>query len=140
MTLRYRPQQDRILAIDDEEGFLNMLKMALECQGFIVHTASSANEAIQLYEERCRDISMVLLDFLLPEMSGDLVFDNLQRLNPDVRVLLLTGCEGSVAEDMFKKGLRGYLQKPFCIQELAQKVRDAIEAPAVPVAASPSPA
>ena len=138
MTRRNCRQQDGILAIDDEEGFLSMLKMALECQGFMVHTASNANEAIKLYEERCREISMVLLDFLLPEMSGDLVFENLQRLNPDVRVVLLTGCEGSVAENMFKKGLRGYLQKPFCIQELGQRVREAIDAPAIPAATSPS--
>jgi CheY-like chemotaxis protein len=50
---------------------------------------------------------MVLLDYLLPEMSGELVFENLQRLNPDVRVVLLTGCEESVADKMLKKGLRG---------------------------------
>ena len=138
MTLRNRPQQDRILAIDDEEGFLSMLKMALECQGFMVHTASNPSEAFKLYEERCREISMVLLDFLLPEMSGDMVFENLQRLNPDVRVVLLTGCEGTVADDMFRKGLRGYLQKPFCIEELNQIVREAIDAPAVPSTVSPS--
>ena len=83
---------------------------------------------------------MVLLGFLLPEMSGDLVFENLQRVNPDVRVVLLTGCEASVAEKMFEKGLRGYVQKPFCLQELGQKVRDVIDAPPVPASASLSPA
>jgi CheY-like chemotaxis protein len=71
-------------------------------------------------------------------MSGDLVFDELQRLNPDVRVVLLTGCEESVAEKMFRKGLRGYLQKPFGIRELGQKIRDAIDVPVVPSSASAS--
>jgi DNA-binding NtrC family response regulator len=129
-----------ILAIDDEEEFLGMLKMALECQGFMVHTASSPSEAIKLYEERWREIGMVLLDFLLPEMSGDSVFENLQRLNPDVRVVLLTGCEGSVAEMMFQKGLRGYLQKPFSLQDLDQKIREAINAPVLACSASQLPA
>jgi DNA-binding NtrC family response regulator len=129
-----------ILAIDDEEGFLGVLKEALECEGFMVHTASSPNEAIKLYGERCRDISMVLLDYLLPEMSGDSVFENLQRLNPDVRVVLLTGCEESVAENMFTKGLRGYLQKPFSLQDLTQRIRDAIDIPALACSASQSPA
>ena len=133
MTPCNSSQQAGILAIDDEEGFLGVLRMALASQGYLVHTASSPSEAIQLYRERWREISMVLLDFLLPEMSGDMVFENLQRLNPDVRVVLLTGCEGSVAEKMFEKGLRGYLQKPFCVRELAQKIRDAIDTP-VPVA------
>jgi DNA-binding NtrC family response regulator len=127
-------RKDGILVVDDEEGFLAMLKAVLASQGYIVHTASSPNEAIKLYAERWREIGMVLLDFLLPEMSGDLVFENLQRLNPNVRVVLLTGCEESVAKKMFEKGLRGYLQKPCCIQELAQKVRDAIDAPPVPAA------
>jgi FixJ family two-component response regulator len=83
---------------------------------------------------------MVILDFLLPQMSGDVVFEELQRLNPDVRVVLLTGCEDYVAERMFKKGLRGYLQKPFDLQQLAQKVRDAINAPAAGSSGSPVPA
>jgi DNA-binding NtrC family response regulator len=129
MTSSNRGKQDCILAIDDEEGFLGMLKAALECYGFIVHTASSPSEAFKLYEERSCDISMVLLDYLLPEMSGELVFENLQHLNPNVRVVLLTGCEESVADKMLKKGLRGYLQKPFSLQDLAQRVRNAINAP-----------
>ena len=123
-----------ILAIDDEEGFLGMLRTALECYGFMVHTASTPKAAIRMYEERHRDISMVLLDYLLPEMSGELVFDELQRLNPDVRVVLLTGCEESVADRMREKGLRGYLQKPFDLAVLAQTVREAIHTP-VPVPA-----
>ena len=129
MTSGNSRQQAGILAIDDEEGFLGVLKMSLASQGYRVHTASRPSEAISLYGERWREISMVLLDFLLPEMSGDMVFENLQRLNPDVRVVLLTGCEESVADKLFEKGLRGYLQKPFCIRELAQKVRDAIDDP-----------
>lgn len=120
-----------ILAIDDEEGFLGLLKAALECQGYAVHTASSSQEAIKIYRERWQEIGMVLLDFLLPQMSGDMVFDELQRLNPDVRVVLLTGCDEAVADPLFEKGLRGYLQKPFNLPDLAQKVQDAIGSPSL---------
>jgi DNA-binding NtrC family response regulator len=124
-----RPHRGHIFAIDDEKGFLGLLKVALECHGYTVHTASNPKEAIAFYKERWRDIGMVFLDFLMPGMPGDLVFDELQRLNPDVRVVLLTGCEDSVAEKMFQRGLRGYLQKPFSLPDLAQKVRDAIHDP-----------
>jgi DNA-binding NtrC family response regulator len=129
MSRNGSPQQNCILAIDDEEGMLVLLKAALECHGYAVHTASSPQEAIKLYEERWREIGMVLLDFLLPQMSGDLVFDELKRLNPDVRVVLLTGCQESVADKMLGKGLRGYLQKPFNLADLAQRVQDAISTP-----------
>jgi CheY-like chemotaxis protein len=121
-----RPQRGHIFAIDDEEGFLGLLKMALERDGYIVDIASSPKEAIAFYKERWRDIGMVFLDFLMPDMSGDLVFEELQRLNPDVRVVLLTGCEDSIAEKMFLRGLRGYLQKPFSLPDLAQKANEAI--------------
>jgi DNA-binding NtrC family response regulator len=129
MTPSNGHQKVCILAIDDEEGFLGLLKAALECQGYHVHTASTPENAIKLYEERWREIGMVLLDFLLPKMSGDLVFDELKRLNPDVQVVLLTGCEESVADKMFQKGLRGYLQKPFSLPDLTQRVQDAIRPP-----------
>jgi two-component system, cell cycle sensor histidine kinase and response regulator CckA len=124
-------KKDCVLAIDDEARFLGMLKAALECYDFTVHTASSPREAITLYRDHQEDIRMVLLDYLLPEMSGEAVFENLQGLNPDVRVVLLTGCEESVADKMRKTGLRGYLQKPFSLPELIQQVRDAIDAPAI---------
>jgi len=121
-----QPQQNHVFAIDDEEGFLGLLKIALERSGYVVHTASSPKEALTLYKERWRDIALVFLDFLLPGTSGDLVFEELQRLNPDVRVVLLTGCEETVAEKMFQKGLRGYLQKPFSLSDLAEKAHEAI--------------
>ena len=129
-------RQHRILAIDDEEGFLSLLKVALECQGYGVHIASDAQEALRFYEQRWRDVNMVCLDFLLPGMTGDQVFDKLQHLNPDVRVVLLTGCEESVATKMFQRGLRGYLQKPFNLPDLAQRVRAAIDSPAISACAS----
>jgi FixJ family two-component response regulator len=83
---------------------------------------------------------MVLLDFWLPPTTGDAVFDELLRLNPDVRVVLLTGCDETVAAKMFQKGLRGYLKKPFTLPDLARKVEDAISTPSASPAASPSPA
>ena len=117
-----------------------MLKAALECFNFIVHTASSPKEAITLYRDHQRDISMVLLDYRLPGSSGELVFENLQCLNPDVRVVLLTDHQESVADKMLAKGLRGYLQKPFSLLDLAQKIRNAINAPVLAGSASPLPA
>jgi CheY-like chemotaxis protein len=129
-----------IFAIDDEEAFLRFLKEVLEYLGYRVFTASSPQDAVRFYEEHWREIDLVILDFLLPPLSGDSVFDDLQHLNPDVRVVLLTGCEESVAARLLQKGQRGYLQKPFCIQDLAQTVRDAISAPVLACPASESPA
>ncbi|MGD1020715.1 MAG: response regulator [Verrucomicrobiia bacterium] len=131
-------QQLCILAIDDELDSLVFLKSTLERQGYRVFTAASPQEAIRIYREKQREIAMVLLDFLVPPKLSDFVFDELQRLNPDVRVVLLTGFEEPVADKLFQKGLWGYLQKPFRAPELARKVQDAIRTPSASSAASPS--
>jgi DNA-binding NtrC family response regulator len=126
MTCSESSQHACIFALDDDAGFLGLLKEVLERHGHRVHTASSPKAAIKFYEERWREIGMVILDFMMPEMSGDMVFEEFQRTNPDVRAILLTCCQGSVADALFKKGLRGYLPKPFGLAELNETVRQVI--------------
>jgi DNA-binding response OmpR family regulator len=134
MARSNRSKKECVLVIDDEKAVLETIKDALECYGFTVYTASSAKEAIEVFRNNQHDIGVVLLDYLLPDMSGEWIFENLRSLDPDVRVVLLTGCEESVADRMLKRGLRGYLQKPFDLPELVERVRDAINSP---VLASP---
>jgi DNA-binding NtrC family response regulator len=117
----------KVLAIDDEPELLEIVKGCLEPNGFEVHTVLSAREGVEYYERNWRDIDLVLLDYLMPGMTGDLVFECLKRENPDVRTILLTGCEDYVAERMFKEGLWGYIHKPFAMEEFVQEVCDAIE-------------
>jgi len=113
-----------ILAIDDEPEILDIIKQCLEMEGFQVLTALGAKQGLKLYEERGSEIGVILLDYLMPDMTGDLVFDCLRRKNPDARVILLTGCEDTVARTMFEAGLRGFLQKPFYLDDLVNRVRE----------------
>ena len=113
-----------ILAIDDEPEILEIVKQCLEMEGFQVLTASGPKEGLKLYEERGPEIGVVLLDYLMPDMTGDLVFECLRQKNPDARVILLTGCEDSVARKMFETGLSGLIQKPFYIDDLVNRVRE----------------
>jgi len=119
-------QRHCILAIDDDEVCPGFLTAVLEDQGYRVLTAATPHQAIWIYEDKWREIDMVLLDFLLPPLTGDFVFDELQRLNPDVRVVLITGRDESVADEMFQKGLRGYIHKPFKAPDLARTMQDAM--------------
>jgi CheY-like chemotaxis protein len=124
MSARSDSPQKKVLAIDDEPEILEVIQRCLEAGGFHVLTASGSREGLELYEKRHREIGLVLLDYLMPEMTGDLVFECLQGVNPDVRVILLTGCEDSVARKMFESGLRGYVQKPFYVDDLVERVRE----------------
>jgi DNA-binding NtrC family response regulator len=117
----------RVLAIDDDFELLEIVKGSLEPYGFEVHTASSAKEGVDYYDQNWKNIDVVLLDFLMPEMTGDLVFECLKQKNPDVRTLLLTGCEDSVATRMFEDGLWGYVHKPFVLSEFVDQVGEAID-------------
>ena len=89
-----------------------------------------------LIEAFVANLAVEALDVgVLHRLAG---LDELQRLNPEVRVVLLTGFEEPVADKLFQKGLWGYLQKPFRAPELARKVQDAIRTPCASSAASPS--
>ena len=115
-----------ILAIDDEQELLEAVRQSLELDGYTVLAFNRPEDGIHCYELHWRAIDLVLLDYVMPGMTGDLVFECLQRVNPDVKVLLLTGCEDHVAHTMFTKGLRGYLQKPFYLADLTARVKEEI--------------
>ena len=117
-----------VLAIDDEPDLLDIIKTTLEEEGFRVFAFPEPQAGLKFYEQNWRDVQVVLLDYLMPNMTGDLVFECLQRQNPDVRVLLLTACDDHVARLMFRAGLRGYIQKPFYLADLIAQVGEEIEA------------
>jgi DNA-binding response OmpR family regulator len=117
----------RVLAIDDETILLEVIRSALSAEGFEVLTAASGTEGLTLYEKNWSTIDLVLLDYLMPDLTGDLVFESMQRVNPDVRVLLLTACDDQVAHRMFAAGLRGYIQKPFFLDDLIGRIREQLE-------------
>lgn len=129
MNSQERCQQDWILAVDDECGMLELVRLELEREGFAVQTASLPAAALSLYEEHWRKIKVVVSDFKMPGMNGEVLFDHLQRINPAVRAILMTGFYGDrVAAPMFAKGLRGCIEKPFHLEELVDGVRDAMAA------------
>jgi CheY-like chemotaxis protein len=119
-------QRRTILVIDDEHGVLEMVKAALESEGYAVHAASNADEGIKLYEEHWRNIELVLLDFLMPGMTGDHVLECLQSLDPDVRVVLLTANKYSFQRHLHASSILGCLEKPFELAELSERVREAL--------------
>lgn len=116
-----------ILVIDDNVSVLNMVRMGLENEGYDVHTASSPQEGIELFRNQSRSISLVLLDFCMPVMNGDRVFDCLRRIDPEVPVVLITGfCDDIEAAKRLRNDVRGYLLKPFQLGDLVSKVREIV--------------
>jgi DNA-binding NtrC family response regulator len=102
-----------------------------------VLTAQGGREAIELYRLRSGDIRLVILDMIMPGMGGGETFDQLRLIRPDVKVLLASGYSiNGQAREIMERGCMGFIQKPFSVQELSLKVRDALAAKETGQAAS----
>ncbi len=119
---------ETILLVDDEETIIDIIGMALKMFGYQVLFAKGGDEAIQVYRPQQGQISLVILDMLMPKMSGAMVFDFLKKINPEVRVLLTSGYNyDEDAAKIIERGANGFIQKPFGVKELAKKIRDILD-------------
>ena len=117
-----------ILVVDDDDYILQAVYDALESYGYSVLVANSGAAAIQVFEERSEQIDLVLLDMLMPGMSGEETFGALRAIRPDVKVLLSTGFAPDEAAQRFTdEGLAGFLRKPYDPDQLAGEVQRIIE-------------
>ncbi len=116
-----------ILVADDEEDVRAMVRAMLESFGYRVLEARNGREAADLYRERSGEIDLVLLDMMMPGMTGEEAFSEIRRISPDARALLASGYDekGRIGE-IVASGFSGFLQKPFRRRELGEMVSDAL--------------
>jgi two-component system cell cycle sensor histidine kinase/response regulator CckA len=115
---------ETILLVDDEQIIIDVCLAILTMLGYDVMTATSGQEAIEIYTENQDRIDLLIIDMIMPRMGGGELFDRLKRINPDVNVLLSSGysIEGQ-AHEILKRGCKGFIQKPFNISLLSDKIR-----------------
>jgi signal transduction histidine kinase/CheY-like chemotaxis protein len=119
---------ETILVVDDEPAVLHVTETLLERLGYRVRSAQSGPEAINIYKASGTGIDLVVLDMIMPGMGGGETFERLKEMNPKVKVILASGYSlNGEAEQIFKKGCRGFLQKPFTKGELSRKIRQILE-------------
>jgi len=119
-----------VLLVDDEEEILNVTKQLLEALDYRVLTARDGKTALETYRTNRDRIQMVVLDMIMPDMGGGKTYEELKKLDPEVRVLLCSGySEDSEAKEILSHGCNGFIQKPFNLTELSQRVRSILDAP-----------
>jgi len=130
----YRPKdelqagQETILLIDDEEMILDIGSRMLEGLGYRVISAAGGRAGLQAYEKNPGTIDLVILDMIMPDLSGKETFDALRRINRSVRVLLSSGYSlDSQAEEILQRGCKGFIQKPFTMVEISKKIRSILD-------------
>ena len=116
--------RETILFVDDEKLIIDTIKELLTNLGYRVLVAFGGREAIAVYEANKDNIHMVILDLIMPDLGGGAVYDRLKEIDPDVKVLLSSGYSvGGAAQDILDRGCNGFIQKPFNLRRLSQKIR-----------------
>ena len=119
-----------ILVVDDEETVRIAAKIMLERRGFTVLTAEDGRAALEVFRSRVDEIVVVLLDLTMPRLDGEETFRELRRIRPDVRVIISSGYNEQETTSRFAgKGLAGFLQKPYGIRPLGEKIRQVLGSP-----------
>jgi two-component system, cell cycle sensor histidine kinase and response regulator CckA len=116
---------ETILLVDDEKMILEVSRKMLEILGYRVYTAGSGQDMVAVYTEKKNEIDLVILDMIMPGMSGGEAFDRLKEINPDVAIILSSGYSLSgQAQEIMDRGCKGFLQKPFRLEKLSGKIRE----------------
>lgn len=112
-----------ILVVDDEKELREVMKIILTHLGYDIQLASTGKEALKIYRKQGSHIDLVILDYLMPGMSGLDVFEELRTLDPEVKVLVCTGYSDQTGlQELIKNGILGILPKPFTLQSVSEKL------------------
>ena len=115
-----------ILVIDDEVGMREGCRRALAPRGFFVETAEHGVEGLRKLRETAFDL--VLLDAMMPGMSGLELLERIREHNPDIVCIMITGyATVELAAQAMKKGAQDFLPKPFTSDELLAAVRKGLD-------------
>jgi two-component system cell cycle sensor histidine kinase/response regulator CckA len=127
------PGTGQILLADDEPDVRTVVRAMLESLGYSVLEAGDGREAVEIFRQRHAEIDLVLLDLVMPRLSGEGAFAEMQRIAPDVRAILASGYdESGRIDEIIGSGFGGFLQKPFRRQDLGAKIGEVLAAPGGP--------
>jgi DNA-binding NtrC family response regulator len=118
-------QLARLLIVDDDSDIVQVLKLGLQKNRFSVNAFTNPEAALQSFKSNAKSYCVVVSDMRMPELSGIQLAKKVKEINPDVKVVLMTGFE--IRDNEFSKvfpstSVDGFVQKPVGIKELANKI------------------
>ncbi len=123
-----RGGKETVLIVEDHEGLREIATTTLETLGYRVRVARDGEEAVREFQARRNEIALVLLDVVLPKLSGLEVYDYINGERPDIPVLFVTGysANAEMLRSIQRRNLP-LLQKPYGPRDLARRVREALD-------------
>ena len=119
---------ETILLVDDEEMVAEIGKDMLEKLGYKTVVATGGNEAIKLLKTLRHEVDLVILDMIMPDMSGGETFNRLKAIKPDIKILLSSGYSlNGQASEIMQRGCNGFIQKPFNLKQISRKIREILD-------------
>lgn len=116
-----------VLVVDDEEMVRSIATQMLEKLDYHVVAEATGADAIKTFERDHEHIDLVILDMIMPGIDGSRAFDEMKKLNAEVKFILSSGySRDSQANDIMNRGCDAFIQKPFRLQELAQLIKSLI--------------
>ncbi|HEY6728290.1 MAG TPA: response regulator [Polyangiaceae bacterium] len=120
-------RKGRVLVVDDHEMVRTTLCHLLEDKGYTVLSAESGHDAVELFRKLASELTLVVLDMVMPQYSGKQAFLAMQAIHPEVPILLMSGCDTETeVEQTLALGARGFLKKPFTAHALTSAIDAAL--------------
>lgn len=115
----------RIFVVDDEEIMITIIEGALKENGYSVISTTDSKAAVDIYREQWKDIDIVILDIVMPMMSGKDIFIEMKKINPLIKIILTSGSASDTrVSEILSMGALDFLPKPVDINLMRKKVRD----------------
>lgn len=119
---------EMILLVDDEEMVADIGKDMLEKLGYKILVAHGGTQAIKIFNANRDQVKLVILDMIMPDMSGGETFNRLKAIKPDAKILLSSGYSlNGRASKIMQQGCNGFIQKPFNLKQISRKIRKILD-------------
>lgn len=119
---------ETLLLVDDEDSIRELGKTMLSMLGYEVITAANGKEALEIFGTRMNEISLIILDLVMPEMSGTQCLERIIHMDPHAKVLIASGYLPDMDRiDTIAARAKGFVHKPYMLNEMLKTIRDVLD-------------
>lgn len=116
------PSTPLILVVDDERCVLDCTCEILRLQGYKVLSSEDGVSALKMYKDHCQEIDLILTDLLMPGLSGMEMLQSMQAINPELKVIVMSGYSELISRIHENGFIGGRLAKPFGVNQLTREI------------------